>query len=493
MCGGLQDNGNWCGPSRSKAGSILTDDWYTVSGGDGFYTVPVPGKPNIVYSNAQGGYFHVTDTDTGRSREIEPYPRMIGSQGQGMYQAKYRFNWDAPIHISPHDPSVTYWGGNVLFRSPDEFYTFEVISPDLTNDDPEKLLDSGGEIYNDNTAAEFHATILTIAESPAERGVIWVGTDDGNVQVTRRRRRRTGRWSTRTSRTFPPRRGCQDRRVAPRRRARLHQRRPAPAGRLHAARLPLRRLRRRCVDLSAGLPQDDYTKVIREDPKNPNVLYVGMEQGLQFSIDGGTTWHDLRLNLPRVSVRDIKVHPRDNDLIIGTHGRGAWILDDIAPIQGLADAMSASCTLFDVRRATRWESWSKDSNLGTSTWQGENPPAGAFINYYLAADASPVTITIADARRRGGEPDDGPRPRRRQPRHLEHDLVEPGRHAAGGGRRRARRRRRAAGPARHLHGHGCGRRAAGVEDARAARRPRRRPADGRLPGAVRCRAEGAGR
>ena len=129
VCGGLQDNGNWCGPSRSKAGSILNDDWYTVSGGDGFYTVPVPGKPNLVYSNAQGGYFTITDTNTGRARSIPPYPRMIGSQGQGMFQARYRFNWDAPIHISPHDPNVTYWGGNVLFRSADEYYTFDVISP----------------------------------------------------------------------------------------------------------------------------------------------------------------------------------------------------------------------------------------------------------------------------------------------------------------------------------------------------------------------------
>ena len=185
VCGGLQDNGNWCGPSRSKAGVILNDDWYTVSGGDGFYTVPVPGQPNLVYSNAQGGYFTITDTDTGRARSIPPYPRMIGSQGQGMFQARYRFNWDAPIHISPHDPNVTYWGGNVLFKSDDQYYTWEIISPDLTTDDPAKQGDSGGEIYNDNTAAEFHTTILTVAESPVEEGVIWVGTDDGNVQVTR--------------------------------------------------------------------------------------------------------------------------------------------------------------------------------------------------------------------------------------------------------------------------------------------------------------------
>lgn len=402
ICGGLQDNGNWCGPSRSKASNILTDDWFTVSGGDGFYTVPVPGKPHIVYSNSQGGYFTVTDTRTGRSRSIPPYPRMVGSVGQGMFRAKYRFNWDAPIHISPHDPNVTYWGGNVLFRSRDEYYTFDIISPDLTNAEPHKLLDSGGEIYLDNTAAEFHATILTIAESPREKGVIWVGTDDGNVQVTRND---GGAW-TKVNARIP---GLPAESWVSKIDASHHVN-----GRAYIA-VDQHRLNdftphvfrcddygQRCENLSAGLPKDDYVIVVREDPKNPNVLYAGMERGLQVSLDAGKTWHDFRLNLPRVSVRDIKIHPRENDLIVATHGRGAWILDDIAPVQGLATAMAADVTLFDVHRATRWESWDKDSNLGTSTWLGENPPAGAMINYYLKADApatgaGAVVITITDA------------------------------------------------------------------------------------------------
>ncbi|MGE3342765.1 MAG: hypothetical protein AB7L71_04950 [Vicinamibacterales bacterium] len=403
VCGGLQDNGNWCGPSRSKANAILTDDWYTVSGGDGFYAVPVPGKPYIVYSNSQGGYFNVTDTLTGRTRSIPPYPRMIGSQGQAMNQAKYRFNWDAPIHISPHDPAVTYWGGNVLFRSRDEFYTWEIISPDLSNAEPHKLLDSGGEIYNDNTAAEFHATILTVAESPREKGVIWVGTDDGNVQITRN----DGQAWTKVNANIPglPAEAWVGKidashHVNGRAYIAVDQHRLNDFG-PHAWRCD--NYGATCVDLSAGLPQDDYVKVVREDPKNPNVLYAGMERGLQVSLDAGRTWHDFRLNLPRVSVRDIKIHPRDNDLIIGTHGRGAWILDDIAPIQGLAEAMNQSAVLFDVQRATRWESWNKDSNLGASTWRGENPPSGAILNFYLrsaapATGAGAVSLTIADSR-----------------------------------------------------------------------------------------------
>ncbi len=418
VCGGLQDNGNWCGPNRSKAGYILTDDWYTVSGGDGFYTVPVPGKPNLVYSNAQGGYFTITDTATGRARSIPPYPRMVGSVGQGMFRAKYRFNWDAPIHISPHDPNVTYWGGNVLFRSDDEFYTFDVISPDLSNAEPGKLLDSGGEIYNDNTAAEFHATIITIAESPTERDVIWVGTDDGNVQVTRSNGGTgSGDWTLVNANipNFPAEAWVSkidaSHHIDGRAYINVDQHRLddfTP----HVYRCD--NYGANCADLSAGLPQDDYTKVIREDPKNPDVLYVGMERGIQVSLDAGQTWHDLRLNLPRVSVRDIKIHPRDNDLIIGTHGRGAWVLDDIASIQGLAAVMGDDLAIFDMRRATRWERWSKDSSLGQSTWQGQNPRDGAYINYYLTGDsisgggrravvggsfggAGGVTITITDS------------------------------------------------------------------------------------------------
>ncbi|MFT5432907.1 MAG: photosystem II stability/assembly factor-like uncharacterized protein, partial [Myxococcota bacterium] len=137
VCGGLQDNGNWCGPSQiNEPRGIPAGEWYTVSGGDGFYTVPVPGQPNLVYSNAQGGYFRITDINSGQTRSIEPFPLMVGSQGQGMFQARYRFNWDAPIVISPHDPSTVYWGGNVLFRSRDFGFSWDIISPDLTTNDP---------------------------------------------------------------------------------------------------------------------------------------------------------------------------------------------------------------------------------------------------------------------------------------------------------------------------------------------------------------------
>jgi photosystem II stability/assembly factor-like uncharacterized protein len=403
VCGGLQDNGNWCGPSMATnggfgGGGILMDDWYTVSGGDGFYTVPVPGKPNLVYSNAQGGYLRITDTDSGLTRSIEPYPRMIGSAGQGMFQAKYRFNWDAPIHISPHDPAVVYWGGNVLFMSGDYGQSWEIISPDLSNAEPEKLADSGGEIYNDNTAAEFHATILTVRESPLEAGVIWSGTDDGNVHVTRD----GGANWTLINDNIP---GLPAEAWVSKIDASHHV-----AGRAFIN-VDQHRLDdftphvwrcddygASCVDLSGGLPQDDYTKVIREDPTNGDLLYVGMERGIQASWDGGDTWHDLRLNLPRVSVRDIKIQPQYNDLVIGTHGRGAWILDDIAPLQQLADARGSDLHVFPARTATWWQQWGRDSSQGQRNFAGENPEAGAWINFYVdSAPKGPVKVRISDA------------------------------------------------------------------------------------------------
>jgi photosystem II stability/assembly factor-like uncharacterized protein len=186
LYGGLQDNGTWTGPSNSlKRAGILKRDWKQIASGDGYYAVPIPGQENEVYANLQGGVIYHVDTNTGNVRTIHPYPKIIGSAGDAIENHKYRFNWDSPIHISPHDANTVYTGGNVIFRSRDKGYNWEQISGDLTTNDKSKQKSSGGEIYQDNTAAEFHCTILTIAESPVQKDVIWAGTDDGNVQLTR--------------------------------------------------------------------------------------------------------------------------------------------------------------------------------------------------------------------------------------------------------------------------------------------------------------------
>jgi photosystem II stability/assembly factor-like uncharacterized protein len=399
VCGGLQDNGNWCGPSRSgRTEGILKDDWYTVSGGDGFYAVPVPGQPHLVYSNSQGGNIVLTDTRSGNTRRIHPYPNKVGSHGDAIVDHRYRFNWDSPILISPHDPGTVYFGGNVLFKSTDYGQTWAEISPDLTTDDPEKQRSSGGEVVVDNTAAEFHCTILTIAESPVTAGVIWAGTDDGNIQVTRD----GGKTWTNVKDNVSG----------------------LPAftwiGKIDASRFDagtayvaadhhrsddFRPYAFKTTDfgktwtsIGTGLPKDDYVKVIREDPRNRNLLYAGMERGIQASWDGGRAWQSIRNNLPPVSVHDVKIHPRDNDVVIGTHGRGAFVLDDATPLQKLADAAREDVYLFEPRPAVRWVEWDRDAAFGQATFVAENPPDGALLDYYLNSDATePVTLTITDA------------------------------------------------------------------------------------------------
>ncbi|OGU03920.1 MAG: hypothetical protein A2W29_10360, partial [Gemmatimonadetes bacterium RBG_16_66_8] len=382
VCGGLQDNGNWCGPSAVPyAEGIRKDDWFTVSGGDGFYAIPVPTAPHLVYSNSQGGNIMLTDTRTGSTRSVHPDPNRVGSAGDGIAEHKYRFNWDSPIYLSPHDPNTVYFGGNVVFKSTNAGQVWDVISPDLTTNDKSKQQSSGGAIYVDNTAAEFHSTIVTIAESPVRAGVIWVGTDDGNIQVTQDGGRT---WTNVTGNV----RGLPPASWAARIEASPHE-----AGTAYVA---VDRHRdddfgpivfrttdygRSWTSLRGNLPALGYVQVVREDPVVPDLLYVGTELGIFASWDGGQRWVSLRNNLPPVSVRDIKVHPREHDLIVGTHGRGAFILDDITAVRRLATAMQADAYLFDVRLVYRWMTWGKDASLGAKTYAADNPPYGALITY----------------------------------------------------------------------------------------------------------------
>jgi photosystem II stability/assembly factor-like uncharacterized protein len=399
VCGGLQDNGSWCGPSATtNSAGILKDDWFTVSGGDGFFAVPVKDQPHLVYSDLQGGVFFLTDLKTNATRQIHPYPNKIGSAGDAMLGHKYRFNWDAPIEVSPHDLRTVYIGGNVVFKSTDLGHSWRVISPDLTTNDTAKQLSSGGKIYTDNTAAEFHTTILTIAESPVQGGVIWAGTDDGKVWVTR-----DGgiRWTdvTRNIRGFPA-FGWVSRIDA------SHH----DAGTAYVAvdqhrmddlkpyAFKLTGFGATAENLSAGLPQDDFVRVVREDPGNRSLLFAGMERGLHASWDAGTTWVSIRNGLPPVSIHDLQIHKRDGDLIIGTHGRGVYIMDDIGPLRGLASAMTKDAHVFDVRPAVLWQIAGRDASLGQRVYRAPNPPFGAYLNYYLKAKPDqPIKATITDA------------------------------------------------------------------------------------------------
>jgi photosystem II stability/assembly factor-like uncharacterized protein len=381
--GGLQDNGCWRGPSNSlyNAG-ILKRHWKRLSYGDGYYAVPIPGSEHEIYTNLQGGVpFHV-NSKTGVIRSIHPYPKITGSAGDAIEDHKYRFNWDSPIHISPHDPNTVYFGGNVLFKSTDRGHSWEEISSDLTTNDKSKQKTSGGEVYQDNTAAEFHCSILTIAESPVESGVIWTGTDDGNLHVTKNGGKN---WEKLNSKV-----------------------KGLPAfswiGKIHASEHDggtafVAVDQHRMDDFTPhafmttdygktwkkivnGLPADDYVKVIRQDPHNPDVLYIGMEHGIYISWDKGNMWHKINNNLPPVSVRDLRIHPRERDLIVGTHGRGVWILDDADILSNYATASKAAVSLGDIRPVTMWNYYQQVENLGTRTYVAENPDLGAYINFY---------------------------------------------------------------------------------------------------------------
>lgn len=402
VCGGLQDNGTWCGPSNSLSGQgIRTVDWYNVAGGDGFFGVPVMDKPWLVFSDAQGGMLNITDTRSGSQKTIYPYPNRVGSVGDAMIDHKYRFNWNSPIALSVQNPGVAYFGGNVLFKTTNYGLKWDVISPDLTTNDPRKQQSSGGEIVTDNTAAEFHSTLLSISPSPLDSNVIWTSSDDGMAYVTRD----GGKSWTSTFANIPG--------LKPN----------AWLATIEASHFDIG-----TAYVTADHHQDDdyapyvymttdfgktwksirgdlpdkawWTHVVREDPRNRNLLYVGTEAGIWASWDRGAHWVSLRGELPVTPVRDLQIHPRDNDLIVATHGRGLYIMDDITALQQLETAGQGAeyAVLFDLRPAVRWNMWSKDGNLGQRKWAGENPPNGAIISYFLKSQPpGEVNIEIADA------------------------------------------------------------------------------------------------
>ncbi len=400
VCGGLQDNGNWCGASNSLSGQGNRQaDWRNVSGGDGFFTVPVLDKPWLVYSNSQGGMLNITDMRSGVQKTIYPYPNRVGSVGDAMLGHKYRFNWNAPIALSPQNPGIVYWGGNVLFKSKDYGLSWEVISPDLTTNDPKKQVSSGGEIVVDNTAAEFHSSLLSLAPSPLDSNVIWTASDDGLVHVTRDGGKTWSNVFNNIAFLKPN----------------------AWLATIEASHFEVG-----TAYVTADHHQDDdyapfvymttdfgktwksirgdlpdrawWTHVIREDPRNRNLLYVGTEAGVWASWNRGVNWVSLRGDLPITPVRDMQIHPRDNDLLLATHGRGLYILDDLTPLQKLAEAQANEAELFDLRPAIRWNIWNRDGNLGQRRYAGENPPTGAMISYYLKSQPTgEVNIEVADA------------------------------------------------------------------------------------------------
>jgi len=384
ITGGLQDNGTWTGPSRTREpAGIMNEDWRMISFGDGFHVVAHADNPDFYLSESQGGNIVRTDFRTREQQDVGPQPRR--NDGGPVGELKCRFNWNAPIVPSPHDKNTVYFGANVVFKSTDFGKTWDVISPDLTTNDPEKQKDAGGPVWTENTTAEYHCTIISLAESPARPGVIWVGTDDGNLQVSND----GGKTWTNLIRNVPgvpanspvshvePSRTSANVAYVSFDRHMLDDFRPSVFKTTDGGRT--------WTNIAGNLPEKAYVWVVREDPKNPNLLYAGTELGLYASYTGGTNWISLGLkNLPTVAVHDIQVQPRENDLILATHGRSIWIFDDATPIQQMSqDILKSDVHLFDIRPALRFATRFTRYGIGNKVFTGPNPSYGALITYYL--------------------------------------------------------------------------------------------------------------
>ena len=378
---GLQDNGNWLGPSntRERAG-IFNSHWVPTGGGDGYYAQFDPVEWWVMFRNLQMGGIERHNLKTGESVRVRPEAPLA--------EPPYRFNWNSPIFLSPHDRNVLYFGGNFLFKSTDRGSSWTKASPDLTTNDPAKLKDSGG-LTIDNTGAENHCTILTIAESPLRQGVLWVGTDDGQVQLTRDG---GATWTNVTAniKGFGPGDNWVTRMEASHffeggvyltvSRHQVDDYKPYI--------FKTEDFGQTWVSLRGDLPEYGYLHTVRESPLNRNLLFAGSEFGLFVSADGGRTWIPFKGEFPTVAVRDVQIHPREHDLVIGTHGRGVWIVDDIRPLERLtAEAAKSDALLFDVKDTVLFSYRTTVDNYSDAGYAGANSPFGAAISYHLGPAA----------------------------------------------------------------------------------------------------------
>ncbi len=374
--GGLQDNSSWVGDS-SYPGGITNARWENLYGGDGFWVVVDPTDPQAVYAEAQGGYIGRVDRRTYASRDIQP---------KASYKEKLRFNWNAPIAVSPTRKGTVYLGAQFLFRSRDRGDSWERISPDLTSNDPakQKQEESGG-VTVDNSVAEMHTTIYSISESPVDARVIWVGTDDGNLQLTRDGGKS---WSNVVG-NVPglPKSSWVSWVEASR----------FKPGTAHAAfdrhsfgdmdpwffrTTDYGKTWSRIATAKQGVR--GYAHVIKEDVVEPGLLFAGTEFGLWVSLDTGASWAQFKGgDFPNVAVRDLQVHPREHDLVLATHGRGIWIVDDLTPLRRLAGDTLARPVAFLQSRPTQQRMPASAGWVeGDAKFEGRNPPSGAVITYY---------------------------------------------------------------------------------------------------------------
>jgi len=389
--GAQQDNSTVAIASRSDNGVIDRPDWYDVGGGESGFVVPDPKNSDVVYAGSYDGLITRFDKKNHQVQDISSWP--LNPMGSGAAELTHRFQWTAPIMISPNEPNAVYHGGEAVFKTTDEGMTWTAISGDLTRSDKSKQKSSGGPLTQDNTSVEYYDTVFALAESPLEKGLIWAGSDDGLVHVTRDGGQH---WSNVTSKEFG------DWSLVS-----IIEASPHSAGSAYIA------IDRHKLDdfhpylfktadygktwakITTGLPDNSYAHTIREDPKRKGLLYAGTENGIYISFDDGGHWQSLKLNLPTTPIHDLTI--KGDDLVMATHGRAFWALDDIGPLRQMnAAAESGEAHLYQPSPTIRFRG--PGFTLPATVPVGANPPAGAVIYYSLeTAPKEQITLEVLDA------------------------------------------------------------------------------------------------
>jgi len=389
VCGAQQDNSTLCAPSR-KPGGISIADWLDAGGGESGYIAANPLFPDIVFAGSYGGLLTRKDMRTGLTRDVNPWPD--NPMGISSEDIKYKFQWTFPIVFSPHDPTLMYVGGSNLFATRDEGQSYQIISPPLARNDPRTLGASGGPLTKDQTGVETYGVVFAVAESPLVKGLIWVGTDDGLVHLTRDGGKN---WKN----------------VTPKDIGDFTRVSIVEAGHFAAGTAYIAANRYQQDDFSpvlyktadygatwtkivAGIPATEFTRVIREDPERKGLLYAGTEHGGYVSFNYGAAWQRLQLNLPPVPVHDLTI--KEGDLIAATHGRSFHVIDDLSPLRQMSRAtLAKDAHLYKPRDTYRVEWGGRFGGGGGRV--GANPPSGVQIYYTLSKPGQDVTLEFLDA------------------------------------------------------------------------------------------------
>ena len=397
ILGAQQDNSTFRIRSRTNGAAITERDWEETAGSESGYVVADPLNPDIVYGGNYGGYLSRKDHKTGEDRTVSPWPD--NPMGAGADVLKYRFQWNFPIFFSPHNPKRLYSAGNVLFVTENEGQSWEQISPDLTTNDKAKQGPSGGPITKDNTSVEYYSTIFTAAESPYEKDLLWTGSDDGLIHVSRDGGKK---WDNVTPKDAPKWMMWNAIDADPFKKGAAYvvgtrYKSDDFAPYIYKTEDYGKSWRR----ITNGIDRMHFTRVVRADPKRPGLLYAGTEYGMYISFDDGANWKPFQLNLPIVPITDLTI--KENDLVVATQGRSFYVLDDLSVLQQLKPGItSKNLHVFDVNPAYRMQVSPFAANFGTPRNAGANPPAGVVFNYYVRElpDSVKASVTILDKNRK---------------------------------------------------------------------------------------------